>query len=431
MIEKNVKCRVITPMFSRSLELENERENIYKFELRPQSVKGVLHFWFRAVVPRVIDIYNLDLNKLPPELRREYENEEYKGLKYVENLLFGSQNNKAPFSLLVDWKESDTQTIGRVVQDRGRNNFLFSNDLGKDASYPLYGLYDYDRRTGATKLINKYLKPGAEFTITVFAKDEPTWDVVFSLIKLISVLSGFGSKTTKGFGEFEIIAPKVERNSYLTEENVKRLISETERSIINFINSKDTNKALILDKSDKVLFPSLVEGKYTFFSINKTADKFGDLMTALYGMMTARVNDRIVVKSRGWYRDLKYRMRKYGNNKTKDCVKELIRCIERKERQADIAPAIIALPLQYQNLKVSNGPNKITIFPKNAIGEKGRKPATLRIIIANQQGRYKPYGLLIVSKISEDNQLIHDLSGFNLTYSAKFSDILREAQNIK
>lgn len=419
MTSNVVKCRVITPMFSRSLELEDEKKQIYKFELRPQSIKGVLHFWFRALAPRIIDIYNLDLSKLPPELRAEYENEEFKGLKYIENMLFGSQNNRAPFSLLVNWKEYDTQTIGEVSQDnRGRNIFVFSNDLGRDASYPLYGMYDFNRRTGVTKLVNKYLKPGAMFTITVFTKDEPTWNVVFSILKLISVLSGFGAKTSKGFGEFEIVDSRVDRNYYLSEENIKELIAETEKTVLKFINLKDKYRALIFGRSNNVLFPSLVDGKYRFFNTNIEASSLKQLVSMLYGTYP-----------RGWYRELKYRIRKHSG---KDCVKELIKCIEREKGQADVNPAIIALPLQYQNLKVKSGnPNKITIFPKNAIGEKGRKPGTLRIIVANQERKYRAYGLLLASKISEDDKLLHDLQdsyNFTLTYSVNFSDLIEEIE---
>lgn len=419
MVENVVKCRVITPMFSRSLELEDEEKQIYKFELRPQSIKGVLHFWFRALAPRIIDIYNLDLIKLPPELREEYENEEFKGLKYIENMLFGSQNNKAPFSLLVNWKEHDTQTIGEVIQDnRDRNIFVFSNDLGRDASYPLYGMYDFNRRTGVTKLVNKYLKPGAMFTITIFTKDEPTWNVVFSILKLISVLSGFGAKTSKGFGEFEIVDSRIDRNYYLSEENIKKLIAETEKTVLEFINFKDEYRALILGRSNDVLFPSLVDGKYRFFNTNIEANNLKQLVSMLYGTYP-----------RGWYRELKYRIRKHSG---KDCVKELIKCINQEKERADINPAIIALPLQYQNLKVKSGnPNKITIFPKNAIGEKGRKPATLRIIVANQERKYRAYGLLLASKISEDDILLHDLQdsyNFTLSYSVNFSDVIEEIE---
>lgn len=439
MIEKNVKCKVVTPIFSRSLEFEDEQQKVVKFELRPQSVKGVLHFWFRAVAPRVIDVRFLKLENLSEKEKERYKDQEYKGLKYLEDHIFGSQNNKSSFSIIVEWQSKDTNRIGEIKK-RGDNkySFVFSEELGEDASYPLYGLYNYDRRTGEPGLISKYLKIGAEFNVTFFLRNENVWDVLFSLLKITSVLSGFGAKTTKGFGEFEILDPKVDRNAYLSIEGIKKLITEAEESIKRFIKSRGISDVLDFKKSTNIDFPSLLEDKFEFFPINRSTQNFSELLKSLYNIKTKRENERIIVTGRGWYRELKFRMRKYGRNQTHDCVKELVKCINGSARQADIGPAIIALPLQYQNLKVYKGkPNKITIYPVNALGEEGRKPATLRIIISYDKKFYKAYGLIIKSKVADDNRLSYEaepsqnLSQFSVVLSTNFQDLSKEAKSVK
>ncbi|ODN30766.1 type III-B CRISPR module RAMP protein Cmr1 [Fervidobacterium thailandense] len=411
MVQETVTCRVVTPIFSRSEELADQTDRLYEFELRPQSVRGVLHFWFRAVAPRVINICELDLSKLPSDLAKEFKDEKFKGLKYLEMLVFGSQNRKGPFGLFIQWREEDTEPIGRFgVDKKGKTVLNFSPIIGKDASYPLYGLYSTKENE---KFITKFLKPGAEFKIHVFSNDSVTYEVVLSLLKLVSTISGFGAKTTKGFGEFEIVKPIFNRSQFINANNFEQLIKEVEGKIRKFIEEKDLYKALKLERtpSDLVEFPSLLPGKYEILTVPVQGQSLNEVFTKLYGMRVERNGDKTRIV-RNWYRELKYRLRFVGKNKTGDAVKDLVNCINGQAKEADIGPAIVGLPIVYQNLRKAGArADRITVFPSVETTEPDvsakRKTSVLRIIISQIQRTYQVSCLLLDSPVTQRGELEH------------------------
>jgi CRISPR-associated protein Cmr1 len=412
VIEKNVECKVITPIISKSMNFfvnSNPRYKIYSFELRPQSVKGVLHFWFRAIAPRVINIYKLNLSNIRnenerKELEKFCEKEKYSGLKFLESMIFGSQNEKAPFGLIVGYNQEDTIPVGSIVLDNKQRK-KFEPNLGlKNLSYPFYGTYYLSTSNPEDNFVCKCLKSSSTFKLRFFVKNELTWNVLYSLLKIVSVLSGFGAKTTKGFGQFEIINDKdFHREKYTKLPEIKKLVFQVEKALTDYVEEYDKNGLIELGESTVSDFPNLTDNAFEFYGPIETGTQWHDVMSEIY---------RASRNSKGWYRQLKYDLRKINQESTpkRDAVKNLIECLEERSKNVEISPAILGMPLQYQRLKARI--SKITFYPKvpGETDDKGRKPSPLRIII-NKSGRsWAAYGLLLKSKLTNDEKLICGIS---------------------
>lgn len=354
-MEKIVKCRVITPLFSRGAQ--PAKNGVYPFELRPQSVKGVLRFWFRAIAPLVIDIYKLDFNNLPQEKQKEwkkqFEKEKYKGLKYLENLIFGSQNMKAPFGLTIaiDNSQVDSQLL-RWSERPSKKEF-------EAVSYPLYGVQDRNNKC-------EYLKPGARFSLEFFCKDEKIWEVILTLLKVVSTFSGFGAKTRKGLGEFEIVSPKSERD----HASYKKFVQESADVVKGFVEKHNASAGTRFPKflvkptkfeGDIPEFPNFAAS--TLFKLEELkADSFEKVMRELYYLRGNKETKEVI--GRGWYLQLKRELRTYKG----DNVYELIDAMLGRRKELTLYPSIMGLPIQYQNLRVPR--NKSASYElKNAVNK--------------------------------------------------------------
>lgn len=399
MIEKIVTCKVVTPIISKGLGfMQSGDHKIYHFELRPQSIKGVLHFWFRAVAPRIIDVRELNFeNVKDEELRKIYGNLEYKGLRYFESLIFGSQEQKAPFGLGVQYNSNETIEIGRIEDGKLR---VENQEFDKDILYALYGTY-YATKRPNDNFVEKCLKSGSSFKLRFWVRDEDTWRVIVSLLKIVSVLGGFGAKTTKGFGQFEITQlddePKFDRSKYVTDREIQELLKETECVLKNYIEKFDENNLLILRKSTQVDFPNLLDESFNFSKslVSPPRSNWKEVMKELYRQF-------------GFYRQLKRDLRYLNKDGQKDTVKKLINCLNGFGREVTVFPAVLGMPLQYQRLKCKI--KKVIFFPyvPGEKGNKGRKPSPLRIIINRDKNGWTAYALLLKSKVTNDERLEHD-----------------------
>lgn len=417
VINKQVECKVITPIISKGIQFTEDprfRYKIYDFELRPQSVKGVLHFWFRAVAPRVIDIYSLKFDNIPnKEQRRQleklYDKEKCKGLKYLESMIFGSQNEKAPFGLIVDYDKSFTGPIGRFEYDKSGKLKFTVNTTNRESNfqYALYGTYLLTRDKKDESFVSSWLKPGQTFKLRFFLRNEQVWNVVYSLLKLVCVLSGFGAKITKGFGQFEVINDKsFMRSQYTNSSQINNLLDQVASAIKQFIEAFDKQKLIKLGKSQiqELAFPNLLDNSFVFLGPIVRSGSWEGVMNELYKQSR---------NAPGWYKQLKKDLRNLNQQKSKmpDAVKNLIECLNEREKQVEISPAIMGMPLQYQRLKAKI--NKITFYPyvPGESNNRGRKPSPLRIIINRNSQGWAAYGLLLKSKLTNEEKLVYDFSG--------------------
>ncbi|AJC73735.1 CRISPR-associated protein Cmr1 [Pseudothermotoga hypogea DSM 11164 = NBRC 106472] len=414
-----VECRVITPMFSRGAQQSSSGQ--YPFELRPQSIKGVLRFWFRAVAPLVINVYELDVDGLPEKEKKKWRNVKYKGLKFLEGLIFGSQERRAPFGLMVNpFDRVQTKSLGQIeieykvkfknqlIKSMGSGNLITTYD------YIFYGLYDTPKMTVSEKgTVSKYLPQDSILTLTFFFHDPKVKEIILSLLQLISIFSGFGAKTRKGFGGFEIVNPQGYQRSV---EKYKDVIEKVTKMIKEFIeehNRKSDVPKLVLGRTNfngLPEFPSFTHCKV--FKLDNLADSAPtEVFKRLYKIQIDKQKRKVV--ERGWYPELKHKLRRLNG----DCVEDLKNALLKGSHQITIPPSILGLPLQYQNLQDKNNPNlfrgiKVILYSSLEEVEQmrndeieGRKASPLFISIHKFSDGWKPIVLILESKITSKANL--------------------------
>jgi len=440
--QKIVTCKVVTPMFSRGAEEpiydKNANASVYPFELRPQSVKGVLRFWFRAVAPLVIDVHKLKTTKNDKDEKMDLNrydqkdnNKTYNGLKLIESLIFGSQDVKAPFGLTVEWNDRG-KPIGFFSKEDKKCKF-FSNIFGTynknteqansqpkkirfdNVNYALYGLYD---SSSGNRRMYSFLPVNSTLNITFFIKDESVWPILQGLLKLVSVFSGFGAKTRKGFGEFEIIKitgddgsqeATFSRDSFFCAKNsdeacVKKFINEVANSICKFAetyNERHKDSSFILEQTkfnDVPEFPNFTDNIiYVPHNLSCQSTKF--LFERLY---------KTTKDHKGLYPQAKQELRKC---ESRDCINDLISALEgqKEKEKVKIPPTILGLPLQYYNLKPKKtkikdfNKLKITIYSSLAglaDDETGRKASPLFVSIHRRNDKWFPVFLILPSQMT-------------------------------
>lgn len=427
MFQKTVTCKLVTPMFSRGAqepqelqELQepknqdnpNAKAYVYPFELRPQSVKGVLRFWFRAIAPCAIDIYNLTNLKHDDQ---KGDDKSYEGLKLLESLIFGSQDMRAPFGLTVDWNDKG-KPIGHFENGiRPRFCSTIFNKKQANINYVLYGLYDSSNKKNLR--MYSYLPVGSTFEITFFMRDKSIWPVLHELLRLVSVFSGFGAKTRKGFGEFEITKitgdegseeSTFSRDSFLdakrdnlSSDGFKKFICDVANSIKEFAkkyNERSEGPQFILKPTyfnDVPEFPTFARN-IIHVPPNLSYSDEKSLFEGLY---------KTTQNFKGLYPQAKQTLRKQHN----DCVNDLVSALEGTKKEVNVPPTILGLPLQYYNLKSAKRKIKdfnklrITIYSSLAgltDDECGRKASPLFVSVHKRKNQYVPVFLILPSQIT-------------------------------
>lgn len=180
----SVKIKTITPTFS--------GRSSNDAGLLPQSIRGVMRFWFRACLPMVYDF-----------------KDNYTKLNEIEELIFGSTNMKSPFDILVDYDKSTLK-------------------CGLTSSMEKYK-YVFCRETQRS-----YIEENTDIEITFIIKKKIFKDIdklLFYILELTSHFGGFGMRSRKGFGSFEISSsdlPKVffGKTHIFIIENIKNYLIE-------------------------------------------------------------------------------------------------------------------------------------------------------------------------------------------------------------
>jgi CRISPR-associated protein Cmr1 len=407
MIYAQVKCKVVTPIISRKDPQTGE------FDLTGQSIKGVLHFWFRAVAPRIIDIYRLNEDNKPKspkenkelyELYKTYEKEKYAGLKLLENEIFGSQKKKAPFGVWVEYNKDDLRIYNsenknrnNTDENKNRKNTDENNGSIKSNGAFKYALYGIKKA--------KYLDVDSLFTLHFTFENKNIQNVISSLLKLTSLVGGIGAKTTKGFGRFEIIQNEEEKSNKSVNERIEDVLNEAERSIKEFIESKEilnTQKKLkdiliYATQTELLDFPNLCKGSYLLKDTKIKAADLSSVISKIYEKQKYTESYSI-----GWYRQLKYVIRHNGElKKSKDSLIKLAEVLKgRSKEPVEIPVAFLGLPLQYSFGNVSVKINQDAGEKKEDI-RITRKPSCLRILLfRDRDGKYFVNALLLKSHIS-------------------------------
>ena len=366
-------CKTVTPMLSRSMY--SKTGNSWRFELRPQSIKGVMRFWFRALVPCVIDPNWLDGSKKP-----------FAALHYLEGLMFGSQEKKSPFSLTVSYGDNIEKSVSTLVESSDR---FFRNAL--------FGTYELKGDNPSFS----YMMPDQSFTIRIRYSSSilPVQKTVTdSLMSLISNYSGFGAKARDGFGSFAISKAKG-----VEEDSVGEQYSTSKSLLLKMIRELDPDKRKFrLVNEEPNLnpydFPTFARSREMNSLIKSRSWK--DIIGALTGQRT-RDGDPVSKYSRLKLSEL----RKYGQ--PGDNLEPLRAAYFKRttpSREFVMRTSIMGLPIIYQRFgeypgTTGNGTTTIS----NSDNGSGRKASPIFISVHKAMNNsYFARILLMASKISPD-----------------------------
>ena len=186
MQKLEIVLKTSTPLIARGAD------NV-TFELLPQSIKGVMRYWFRALAANVIDINSF--NRTSDNLI---------GLKKAEEELFGSTENRSPFDILVSYDERNRIYLGKFIQISGKEKFFFwNNKRNLTMNNLFYGIAPNKKN----EEIPQVLRENSIIKIKLLFKRKVSDDIlnIFVLLwEFISVYGGFGAKSRKGLGSFKI-----------------------------------------------------------------------------------------------------------------------------------------------------------------------------------------------------------------------------------
>ena len=366
-----IDIKTVSPMFS--------SRGDKKFVLLPQSIRGVMHFWFRACAPRVIDV-----------------GENYASLKHLEEYIFGSTELKSPFDL--------------IISNDYKGNISSNKKYLDSFSYILYGVNE-----------NEYLKPDTKITLKFVIKRniKDLEYLLFNLMSLIERYSGFGAKSRKGFGSFEIISAKLNgsnfEDKYPELKRLKKLDKLLLMMVEDFNNqNKDLKINLNTNKSNENKipdFPILRKGDYKLFnSKRKDFNSVEELLQTLY--FSSRNNYGLYIKLK------KESLRGKG---TKNDTYE--RALNR-EKNIEFKQALLGLPINYKDKDRYRG--------RNSLKGADRKASPLFISIHKNKNNYFYRVLIIKSKMNFDgNELAfgknknEDKNGY-FSFGTNFEEISKD-----
>ncbi|AEX84858.1 CRISPR type III-B/RAMP module RAMP protein Cmr1 [Marinitoga piezophila KA3] len=379
------------------------------FSLTPQSVRGVMRFWFRAVVPRVIDIHYYNGERKP-----------YIGLKKAEELIFGSTERKSSFDVIVD-------LISPTNITNNHDYFTFAriNKRNRKINY-IYGIYGVEER--------EFLKEKSKLNITFIIKKQPDklLNIIINLMNLISLVSGFGAKTRKGFGSFKIELIKTNKeNSSEIKNSVKNILNELDENLKRYFSSiSDTHfKYSQTEFLDIPEFPVLLSDPKTYrvVSTKKSPIKnFSDIYKKLYAT-------EMQESKKGVYIKVKKKLRTLNNT---DSFTNALREVEASSKntiESNIIfyQALMGLPINY---KYNITSKKLRNYKGNEYtltnGERKASPFFFSFHL-NEKNEYYVRILMITSKISLNNKIYFEGRRNKLiTESPESFEIYNQAMDI-
>jgi CRISPR-associated protein Cmr1 len=214
-----------------------------EFSLLPQSIRGVMRFWFRAVLPRVIDV----------------KKDNYKTMREIESFIFGSTEKKSTFDVVV----------------RSSNVYPIRN------SNKEYATYGVDNR--------RQLKENSrvKFDIVIKKNYQHLEELLIGIVNVISEFGGIGAKTSNGFGGFEIEKIEIKDLKSMEEKSIdfekEKILKNTDEIMKKFIKDNNFKINFVQTKFGQVAdYPTLVEGQYKVYLGKKSFENYNELKDFLF-----------------------------------------------------------------------------------------------------------------------------------------------------
>jgi CRISPR-associated protein Cmr1 len=182
---------ILTPMFLGGAP--QEQNGRISCELRTQSIKGLLRFWWRTYkYGQLMGIHNVELRL--SQLRKE------------EDQIFGSVSgagSKSSFAISLSPKNLNKSSqplpnqANHKVPVKGKT---FSINI---LEYLCYGTYEYVKGQD-NKLVREYLKENQIFNLKLRFDNQDYREDILTALYLFSEFGGMGSRSRNGFGSFTI-----------------------------------------------------------------------------------------------------------------------------------------------------------------------------------------------------------------------------------
>jgi len=177
-------CKIITPMFLAGADGATP-------EIRPQSIKGALRFWWRALH-----------GHLPIEdVKDENHNIIQKGLRTQEAEIFGGGGDKAIRSSVIIRTTHPELAISTAILPKADYKVMAK---GKERTinlleYLAYGTYDWDKEKRINVFNRTYFTNDQNFNLTITYPLTFQSDVLKALF-LMTLFGGIGSRNRNGYG---------------------------------------------------------------------------------------------------------------------------------------------------------------------------------------------------------------------------------------
>jgi len=227
---KEFEVEIITPMF---LGGANN-----KFaELRTQSFKGMLRFWWRAI----------------------YGENDVEAMKKKEDELFGSTESKSQVCIEIEnidcilSRENEKLPRGELIRVSGG----IEVDVIKYLSYGVESSYKIGNKK--IKDMRRYLKPGGKFKLLLRYPKSNEEEILNSLWTLVNC-SGIGSKSRNGFGCLYVASnqlPKRQVKSFFNEHkrgDLKKFTAFSEKAQLFTLGKSFNSWDKALSEVGKIYF---------------------------------------------------------------------------------------------------------------------------------------------------------------------------------
>ncbi len=405
MREITVLCKTVTPLLSRGIV---PREGVYPFELRPQSIKGVLHFWFRSVIPFIVD------------------KSDFKKIRKIEQTIFGSTKQKSPFGVDLNIIDARFENIASLINKDDNRPYKYA------LSYCAYG-------TMGEGDSHKYTCLDANSTFEIkyrlSKRTSSAYDTfLISLTQLVSFYGGFGAKSRKGFGSFEIV--DISKSGQMNSNDLQNLLPNSSRGSISLAElKKQKNKQP--DKITDAIAPCVSDLSKLLDELNidhlSEIERSDNLTVQAFPMLPFSREMEIVNEQRTWQEVLKrlfqprgrdgigqgiytrIKLNKLRGFKTSSDILQTMRktvMLGKSLPEGTVfKPSILGLPIQYQRVNKNpgrTGEEKLSVDAIENAGDKEakkrRKASPLFISVhRDDDNSYYARVLLMPSKIVDTN----------------------------
>ena len=198
--------RVTTPMFCGGAEPKVP-------ELRLQSFKGVLRFWWRALA---WSHYNGDLHVIQEH----------------EDCLFGKSERQSRIlmRLMPAVDSPEMRDAGEVLTPSGSDN-----PVGEGARYLGYGVMEAKKKNTKTgQLTRGCHREPLDFTVSMHIRnpDSKEPDLLLDSLRMLGTVGGMGSKSRKGYGSLVLLSLKVDEEE---KWNMPQHMDDLRRTIATLV----------------------------------------------------------------------------------------------------------------------------------------------------------------------------------------------------